>query len=211
MRGLADAAPMLVAQRIAGHMANFTYFVGDPATKKGLVVDPSFDATVALRVAEEEGYTVEAILDTHEHFDHCQDNALAKHRTGAKVMAHRLADVPEKDRDLEDGDLLKVGELKVKVHHTPGHSPGSVVYTIGKHAFTGDCLFVGNIGRIDLPHSDPQAMWRSLFMVVAKLPEETVVNPGHDYGSTPTSTIGEELRTNPYLRKRPFAQWDALP
>lgn len=192
---------MLVAQRIAGHMQNFTYFVGDPASRRGFVVDPSFDATVALRVAEQEGYTVEAILDTHEHFDHCQDNALAKHRTGAKVYAHRLAEVPEKDHDLEDGQVLRFGELKVKVFHTPGHSPGSVVYVAGKHAFTGDTLFVGNIGRIDLPHSDPGAMYDSLHGVVAKLPEETIVDPGHDYGDRPTSTIGHELRHNPYLQR----------
>jgi hydroxyacylglutathione hydrolase len=192
---------MLVEQRIAGHMQNFTYLVGDPASKRALVIDPSFDAMVALRLADELGYTVEAILDTHEHYDHCSDNAVAKHKTGAKVMAHRLADVPEKDRDLEDGEVLKVGALKVKVWHTPGHSPGSVVYHVGAHAFTGDTLFVGNIGRIDLPHSDPRAMYRSLFEKVAELPPETVVAPGHDYGSTPTSTIARELRANPYLQR----------
>lgn len=202
---------MLVEQRIAGQMANFTYLVGDPATKRALIVDPSFDATIALRLAEEHGYSVEAILDTHEHFDHCSDNAVAKHRTGAKVMAHRLADVPEKDRDLEDGEMVKVGGLKVKVFHTPGHSPGSVLYVVGKHAFTGDTLFVGNIGRIDLPHSDPRAMYRSLFEVVAKLPEETIVDPGHDYGPSKTSTIGRELRTNPYLQRSAFEQWAGLP
>lgn len=192
---------MLVEQRIAGHMANFTYFVGDPATKRGFIVDPSFDATVALKVAEELGYEVEAVFDTHEHFDHCTDNALAKHRTGAKVYAHRLADVPEKDVDLEDGDVVKVGELKVRVHHTPGHSPGSVLYHVGKHCFTGDTLFVGNIGRIDLPHSSPAQMYDALHGKVAKLPEDTVVDPGHDYGPQPTSTIGRELRTNPYLQR----------
>lgn len=198
---------MLVEQRIAGHMQNFTYLVGDPATKRALIVDPSFDALVAVRLAEELGYTVEAILDTHEHFDHCSDNAVAKHRTGGKVMAHRLADVPEKDRDLEDGDIVKVGELKVKVLHTPGHSPGSVVYHVGTHAFTGDTLFVGNIGRIDLPHSSPSAMYESLFEKVAKLPEETIVDPGHDYGATKTSTIGRELKQNPYLKRLPREQW----
>lgn len=192
---------MLVEQRIAGHMRNFTYLVADPASKRAVIVDPSFDATVALKLAEEHGFTVEAVLDTHEHYDHCQDNALAKHRTGAKVMAHRLADVPEKDRDLEDGELLKFGDLKVKVLHTPGHSPGSVLYVAGKHCFTGDTLFVGNIGRIDLPHSAPSSMYRSLHEVVAKLPEETIVAPGHDYGPSPTSTIGRERRTNPYLQR----------
>jgi glyoxylase-like metal-dependent hydrolase (beta-lactamase superfamily II) len=201
---------MLVEQHVVGHYQNFTYFVGDPATKRGFVVDPSFDATVALRLAEEHGYTVEAILDTHEHFDHCSDNAVAKHRTGAKVMAHRLAEVPEKDRDLEDGDLLKFGDLKVRVLHTPGHSPGSVVYHVGKHAFTGDTLFVGNIGRIDLPHSDPRAMYDSLFEKVGKLPEDTIVDPGHDYGPTKTSSIGHELRRNPYLQRAAFEEWNGL-
>jgi len=201
---------MFVAQRIAGHMRNFTYLVGDPATKQALVIDPSFDAGVALKLAQDHGYHIEAVLNTHEHFDHCSDNAVAKARTGAKVMAHRLADVPEKDQDLEDGQIVKVGEVKVKVYHTPGHSPGSVVYVAGKHSFTGDTLFVGNIGRIDLPSSDPRAMYRSLFEVVAKLPEDVVVDPGHDYGPTPTSTIGRELRTNPYLQKQAYEAWFGL-
>lgn len=192
---------MLVEQRIAGHMQNFTYLVGDPDTKRALVVDPSFDALVAVRLAEELGYAIEAIFDTHEHFDHCRDNAVAKHRTGAPVHAHRLADVPEKDKDLEDGDLVRVGDLKVKVYHTPGHSPGSVLYVVGKHVFTGDTLFVGNIGRIDLPGSSPEQMYDSLHDVLAKLPEDLVVDPGHDYGPSPTSTIGRELRENPYLRR----------
>jgi glyoxylase-like metal-dependent hydrolase (beta-lactamase superfamily II) len=195
------AGPMLVEQRIAGHMANFTYLVGDPATKRALLIDPSFDAMVAVRLAAELGYHIEAILDTHEHYDHCSDNAVAKAKTGGKVWAHRLADVPEKDHDLEDGQLLKVGELKVKVWHTPGHSPGSVVYHVGTHAFTGDTLFVGNIGRIDLPHSNPKDMYRSLHEVVAKLPPDAVVAPGHDYGPSPTSTVARELRSNPYLQK----------
>jgi glyoxylase-like metal-dependent hydrolase (beta-lactamase superfamily II) len=202
---------VLVEQRVVGHYQNFSYLVGDPATRRALIVDPSFDATIALRVAEEHGYTVEAVLNTHEHYDHCQDNAVAKRRSGGKVYAHRLADVPEKDHDLEDGQVLKVGELKVKVLHTPGHSPGSVLYVVGKHCFTGDTLFVGNIGRIDLPHSSPQAMYHSLFDVVAKLDPELAVQPGHDYGPTRTSTIATELRTNPYLQKDLFERWVALP
>lgn len=201
---------MLVWQRIAGHMRNFTYLVGDPETKRALIVDPSFDALIALGLAEEHGYAVEAILDTHEHFDHCMANPVAKHRTGAPVYAHRLADVPEKDRDLEGGDIVRVGGLKARVYHTPGHSPGSVVYVVGKHCFTGDTLFVGNIGRIDLPHSSPEQMYDSLSGVVAKLPEDFVVEPGHDYGPTPTSTIGRELRENPYLRLRDREAWMRL-
>jgi glyoxylase-like metal-dependent hydrolase (beta-lactamase superfamily II) len=202
---------MFVAQRIAGHMANFTYLVGDPATKRALIVDPSFDARVAVDVAHEEGYAVEAILDTHEHFDHCQQNPEAKRLTGAKVYAHRLAPVPAKDHDLEDGQLLKVGGLEVKVLHTPGHSPGSVCFIIGKHVFTGDTLFVGNIGRIDLPHSSPRDMYESLFQKVAKLDPELEVDPGHDYGASPTSTIGRELKENPYLQPARYEHWVGLP
>jgi glyoxylase-like metal-dependent hydrolase (beta-lactamase superfamily II) len=211
MRAARVRRRVLVAQRIAGHMANFTYLVGDPATRLALIVDPSFDARVAVGLAEEEGYAVEAILDTHEHFDHCQQNAEAKALTGAKVYAHRLAPVPAKDHDLDDGQVLKVGELKVRVHHTPGHSPGSVCYVVGKHCFTGDTLFVGNIGRIDLPHSSPRAMYDSLFGVLARLPEDLVVDPGHDYGHSPTSTIGQELRDNPYLQRATYERWNALP
>lgn len=192
---------MYLAQRLIGQMANFGYVIGEPDTKIAAVVDPSFDARALQKAAAENGFTIELIFNTHHHPDHIFDNERLADETGAKVAAHRLSNV-RKDLILEDGQIVPVGALKVKVLHTPGHSPDSCCYIVAGHVFTGDCLFVGDCGRVDLPGSDVAQMYESLFAKVRKLDEDLVVCPGHHYGPTPTSTIGQEKRTNYTLKPR---------
>src|SRR6184192_1766459 len=131
---------MFFEQHVIGAMHNFGYVIGDPATKVAAVVDPSFDARILQKVAGENGYAIAFIFDTHHHPDHVFDNERLANGTGAKVAAHRLSNV-RKDLVLEDGMVVKVGELKVKVVHTPGHSPDSCCYLVAGHAFTGDSRF----------------------------------------------------------------------
>jgi hydroxyacylglutathione hydrolase len=192
---------MFFEQRLIGAMANFGYLIGDPETKAAAVIDPSFDARILQKAAAENGYTIAFIFDTHHHRDHVFDNERLANETGAKVAAHRLSEV-RKDVVLEDGMIVKVGELKVKVVHTPGHSPDSCCYVIGGRVFTGDCLFVGDCGRVDLPGSNVEAMYDSLFNRVRTMEDDLVVCPGHHYGKTSTSTIGDEKRTNFTLQPR---------
>jgi glyoxylase-like metal-dependent hydrolase (beta-lactamase superfamily II) len=156
--------------------------------------------------AAENGYAIQWIFDTHHHPDHIFDNERLANETGAKVAAHRLSEV-RKDVVLEDGMIVKVGELAVKVVHTPGHSPDSCCYIVGGRVFTGDCLFVGDCGRVDLPGSSVESMYDSLFQKVRKLDDALVVCPGHHYGKTPTSTIGEEKRTNYTLQPRTMPEF----
>ncbi|TLZ69575.1 MAG: MBL fold metallo-hydrolase [Methanobacteriota archaeon] len=143
---------MFFEQRLIGAMRNFGYVIGDPATKVAAVIDPSFDARVLQKAAAENGYTIELIFNTHHHPDHIYDNGRLANETGAKIAAHRLSNVT-KDVVLEDGQIVGVGELKVKVVHTPGHSPDSCCYIVAGRVFTGDCLFVGDCGGVDLPGS----------------------------------------------------------
>lgn len=192
---------MLLERRIVGRMQNFSYLLGDPETHEAAIVDPSFDATVTVGLARKLGYRVTHVFNTHEHFDHVQDDAVARKLTGARVVAHRNADIDEKDASVEDGEIVRVGSLEVTALHSPGHTPGSTCWLVRDetglgHVFTGDVLFVGNCGRCDLPGSDPAAMWNTLTNVLGHLPDDTVVHPGHDYGPTPTSTIGREKREN---------------
>lgn len=197
----AVSSRMFLEQRLIGAMANFGYLIGDPDTKTAAVIDPSFDARVLQKAAAENGYTIAFIFDTHHHRDHIFDNERLTNETGAKVAAHRLSEV-RKDVVLEDGMVVKVGELKVKVVHTPGHSPDSCCYIVAGRVFTGDCLFVGDCGRVDLPGSSVEAMYDSLFNKVCKMEDDLVVCPGHHYGKRPTSTIGEQKRTNFTLQSR---------
>src|SRR3989449_6393654 len=200
---------MWFEQHLIGSMANFGYVIGDPATKVAAVFDPSFDARVLQKAAAEHGYSIALIFNTHHHVDHIFDNERLADETGGKIAAHRLSNVRE-DLVLEDGTIVSVGELKVKVVHTPGHSPDSCCFIVAGRGFTGDCLFVGDCGPGDLPRSSVRDMDDSLFNKVRKMDEALIVCPGHHYGPTPTSTIGNEMRTNYTLQQRSLEEFRAF-
>ncbi|HID71919.1 MAG TPA: MBL fold metallo-hydrolase [Thermoplasmata archaeon] len=192
---------MILEQLLTGFMANFVYLIGDEKTWKAAVVDPSYGAEEVLSLANEKGFKIELILVTHSHSDHVAELELLKKKTDAKVVAHRLARV-EKDIAVEDGETLNLGNLDIKVLHTPGHTPDSVCYLIDGHLFTGDTLFVGECGRTDLPGGDSKALYHSLFDKIVKLSDETVILPGHHYGPRRISKLGVEKKTNYVLEKR---------
>ena len=200
---------MFLEQRVIGTLRNFGYVIGDPATKTAAVIDPSFDARILQKAAAENGYRISLIFNTHHHPDHVFDNERLADETSARVAAHRLSQV-RKDVVLEDGQVVSVGELSLKVVHTPGHSPDSCCFVVAGHVFTGDCLFVGDCGRVDLPGSDVTAMYDSLFTKVHHLDDDLVVCPGHHYGPTPTSTVGREKETNYTLRCRSLEEFKAF-
>jgi len=197
---------MYLEQRLIGQMRNFGYLIGDPTSKTAAVIDPSFDARILQKAAANNGYAIRWILNTHHHPDHVFDNERLADETGAKVAAHRLSMV-RKDVVLEDGQVVPVGDLKVKVVHTPGHSPDSCCFIVAGHVFTGDCLFVGDCGRVDLPGSNVEEMYDSLFNRVRRMEDDLIVCPGHHYGPTPTSTIGREKQTNYVLRPRSLEEF----
>ncbi len=197
---------MFFEQRLIGSMANFGYVIGDPASKAAAVIDPSFDARILQKAARENGYSIDLIFNTHHHPDHVFDNERLADETGAKVAAHRLSNV-RKDVVLEDGQIVKVGELKVKAVHTPGHSPDSCCFIVAGRVFTGDCLFVGDCGRVDLPGSSVEDMYDSLFNKVRKMDDDLVVCPGHHYGKNPLSTIGQEKKANFALKVRDLEEF----
>ncbi len=184
-----------------GPYANFTYLVDDGEGGPAAVVDPSFGVEPVLAAIDERNLKVEYILNTHSHKDHWAGNADIKERTGAKVVAHRLAPLGQ-DLSVDDGDRVLSGRVRFEVLHTPGHTPDSVLYIFDGNAATGDTLFVGECGRTDLPGGDPGILYDSLFTKVIRLDDATVILPGHDYGMTPTSTIGREKADNYVLQPR---------
>ena len=192
---------MLLEQYVIGPYQNFTYLVADREGGEGVVVDPSFGVTPVLEAIDARAVKVRYILNTHRHPDHIAGNDDVKARTGAKVVAHTLAPIGQ-DLSVHDGSRLEVGGLRFEVVHTPGHTEDSVLYVFDGHVATGDTLFVGECGRTDLPGSDPSAFYDSLFQRLVKLDDGLVVLPGHDYGVTPTSTIGREKRENYVLQPR---------
>jgi glyoxylase-like metal-dependent hydrolase (beta-lactamase superfamily II) len=196
---------MVFTQIPVGMMANFVYVFGCEKTGKGAVVDPSADAPEIHEFAEENGLAIEYIFITHGHGDHVGGVSALAEKTGAKVVAHS-GDAPGLERGgipvdvvVEDGDKVAVGEVEVEALHTPGHTPGSMCLLAGGKLMTGDTLFVGNCGRCDFPGGSMELLFNSLQTRLKTLDEAIEVYPGHDYGPTPTSTIGHEKRTNPTL------------
>jgi glyoxylase-like metal-dependent hydrolase (beta-lactamase superfamily II) len=192
---------MLLVQREVGRMQNFGYLIADEKSKFAAVVDASFDARPLQQEAAARGLTIAYILSTHYHFDHVRDNERLARETGAKVVAHRVAPI-QKDIAVEDGSKIKLGDLEIEAIHTPGHSPDSTCYMVRGNVFTGDTLFIGECGRCDFGDSSPEDMFESLLRKLVTLPEQTTVLPGHDYGKTRTSTIGEQKAANYTLRPR---------
>lgn len=191
-----------ILQIPVGQMANFTYIIADEETYEAAVIDPSWDLDKIFDALKKNGWKAKYVINTHSHFDHVIGNEQVAKVTGAKIVQHKASKL-DKDLEVSDGDIIEVGRFKLAVHHTPGHSKDSICLVLdGQLVFTGDTLFVGNCGRTDLPGSDPAEMYDSLFERVAKLDENLVVYPGHDYGTTPTSTVGREKKTNYVLVPR---------
>jgi glyoxylase-like metal-dependent hydrolase (beta-lactamase superfamily II) len=210
---------MFLEQIKVGFMEVFCYLVGCESTQKCLLIDPAGDEEKLVRRVAELGFKLEYIVNTHGHPDHTCGNARVKELTGARIIMHPLDDAlfnspegqamarqmgfrasPRADEHVEHGSVIKVGEVPLEVIHTPGHSPGGICLYCPGNVFTGDTLFVGAIGRTDLPGASMEQFMTSIRERLLTLPDETVVWPGHDYGIKPRSTIGEERRTNPWLR-----------
>ena len=210
---------LILKQVEIGPMMNFIYLVGCAETREAAVVDPAWDVPLILRMAREADVRIDHILLTHCHPDHTNGLAGLLEATDARVVIHaeemdfmrRAAERYGVSLDfmkgrsanfhlVADGDELRIGRIPVTCLHTPGHSPGSLCFLLEGNLFSGDTLFVNACGRVDLPGGDPEGMWRSLTKKLAALTGETVVYPGHNYADRPTSTIGEQRRTNPYMQ-----------
>ncbi len=188
---------MIVKQMAVAPMDNFTYLIGCEHTRKAMVIDPGKDVDRIAAEAKKEGLSIEKIVNTHGHGDHTAGNAALKTLTGATVGIHRLDGAGHSEADvlLTGGEDIPLGALTVKVIHTPGHTPGGICLYVQGQLFTGDTLFVGDSGRTDMAGGHRPTLGASLRHLM-ELPEDTVVWPGHDYGPTPSSTIGWEKRHN---------------
>ncbi|MDE1826196.1 MAG: MBL fold metallo-hydrolase [Thaumarchaeota archaeon] len=192
---------MKVYQLEVGSMQNFTYILEDEQTSEAVILDPSWDLDLIVEIIEKNSLQVKYIINTHHHFDHTIGNDAMVRKTGAKILQH-VSSTLKNDVTVSEGDKIRFGNSELTVVHTPGHSKDSMCLIGDGKIFSGDTLFVGNCGRIDLPGGSARELYHSLFDIVSKMDESLVLYPGHNYGNSPTSTIGREKKTNFVLQPR---------
>jgi glyoxylase-like metal-dependent hydrolase (beta-lactamase superfamily II) len=193
--------------QVQQHGDNFSYIVADDVTREAAVVDSSFNAGEIIRILKTENLKLQYIVNTHGHSDHTAGDEELRSMFGAKTVAHKLSRV-NADIAVDDGDVVRVGSVSIKVIYTPGHTPDSICLLVdNKKLLTGDTLFVGECGRTDLLGGNSRSMYDSLFNKLLKLTDDVEVYPGHDYGSRPSSTIGEEKRSNYTLQPRSLGEF----
>lgn len=209
---------MYFKQIAVGSMGNFSYLFGCKNTREAGIVDPAFNVSNIIKQAKDDGYKINYVFTTHSHFDHVGGHKDIIEQTGAKVAVHSLEsdnlrrnNIPS-DIIVEDGSEVQVGELKVEIIHTPGHTPGGICLLInGKKLITGDTLFVGDCGRTDLAGGSSKALYDSISNKLKILDDKIEIYPGHNYGHKPSSTIGEEKKLNPTMKCKSLEEFDALP
>ncbi|MGQ0376459.1 MAG: hydroxyacylglutathione hydrolase family protein [Nitrososphaerota archaeon] len=192
---------MKIHQLQVGNMQNFTYILEDEKTGEAVLVDPSWDLDAVEQLITRNNLKIKYIINTHHHFDHTIGNEAMVNATGAKIIQHETS-ILKRDIAVKNGDKIRFGESEITVFHTPGHSKDSICLVGDGKILTGDTLFVGNCGRVDLPGGSANDLYHSLFDVLAKLDDKLVMYAGHNYGTKPTSTLGQEKETNFVMEPR---------
>jgi hydroxyacylglutathione hydrolase len=192
---------MKVHQIEVGSMQNFTYILEDEDTGESIILDPSWNLDEIQKIITRHDLKVKYIVNTHHHFDHTLGNEAMAKETGAKILQHEASSLKH-DMALVDEQKIKFGNSLLTVFHTPGHSKDSICLVGDGKIFTGDTLFVGNCGRVDLPGGSAKELYHSLFEILYKMDESLVLYSGHNYGSIPISTLANEKKNNFVLQKR---------
>ena len=194
------------------------YVLGCPKTQQAAYIDPGEEASQVLNWVQENGFQLIAIINTHAHMDHICGIQAVRQEWEVPIFLHSQDEslynaLPEQaqwfglnyppapaiDHFLSDGQELKVGQLRLKVHHTPGHSPGGVCLEVGEHVFCDDLIFSGSIGRTDLPGGSYETIMKSIRETILPLGDDKILHPGHG----PDTSIGRERQTNPFLTGSP--------
>lgn len=224
-RQLLSGRDFATTDPIARQMVNFCYLVGDTETGEAVVIDPAYDTDTLLDTLEADGMTLTGVLGTHYHADHVGGNMMGHSINGIAQLLERV-DVPihlqapevelvtkvtgvSPDHMVahDSGDIVSVGEIDIELIHTPGHTPGSQCFFVDNCLVAGDTLFLDGCGRTDLPGGNPEELYESLTTRLAKVPDSSILYPGHLYSEDPSRSMGETRRTNIVYKPKTAEQW----
>lgn len=212
---------------VAAQMVNFAYLIGDRERRQALVVDPAYAVGDLLDAAATDGMEVVGVLASHHHPDHVGGSLMGYAIEGvAQLMAEHPVPIHAHRGEVasirattglsagdvvghDSGDVVTVGDVRVELLHTPGHTPGSQCFLVDGMLVSGDTLFLEGCGRTDLPGSDPEAMYRSLHRL-ASLPDDTAVFPGHRYSAPSSGTLQAVKEINMVFKPATEEQWLAM-
>jgi hydroxyacylglutathione hydrolase len=210
---------------VAAQMVNFVYLVGDRQTGEALVVDPAYDVQDLLDVAATDGMRITGVLATHFHPDHIGGDLFGYEIQGIKRLLElqgtkvhiqrveapwvkEVTGVSDSDLVLHDsGDEVRIGEIPIQLIHTPGHTPGSQCFLVENRLVAGDTLFLDGCGRTDLPGGDPRQLYQSLTQRLAKVPDDSILFPGHLYSRDASAEMGKTRQTNVVFKPRTEEEW----
>lgn len=210
---------------VARQMVNFVYLIGDRETGEAVAVDPAYDIKGLLEVLAADDMKLVGALATHYHPDHVGGSMggftisgvrelLTLHPVPIHVQADeapwvkRVTDASDSDLvEHSSGDTVMVGDIPIELIHTPGHTPGSQCFLVDGRLVSGDTLFLEGCGRLDLPGGDPQQMYESLTQKLAKVPDDAILYPGHQYSMEPHASMGETRQMNYVFRPKTAEQW----
>ncbi len=199
---------MIVEQFRTGGDRNFGYLVADEVSKDAIVIDASYNPSMIVQFAAERDFVIRYIFSTHGHNDHTNGNEAIGLMTALSPLLYGDT-CPLTGITVEDGALFSFGSLVARILHTPGHTRDSLCIHVGDALFTGDTLFTGKVGGTS---TEEEALdeYNSLHSKLMRLPSETKVYPGHDYGVSPISSISAERALNPFLIQQDFKAFLAL-
>lgn len=185
-----------------------TYMIACERTRRAALIDPLKENTGRyIAVAAYHGFHLDYLIDTHTHADHRSGTFDLADLTDAKVVMERHAPAPHVAVHVTQGDVLELGDLRLRVFYTPGHTPDGISICADGRVFTGDTLLIGGTGRADFPGGDPGKEYDAITGALFTLPDDTLVFPAHDYRGNHHSTIGQEKATNPRVAGRSRAEY----